>query len=71
MHHKQDKEKKITCPVQILWGKKGTIEKLYNPIRIQKKWASDVTGYSINCGHFLPEEKPKEVMVAIQKFFMN
>ncbi|PPR24883.1 MAG: Fluoroacetate dehalogenase [Alphaproteobacteria bacterium MarineAlpha9_Bin4] len=71
MHHKQDKEKKITCPVLILWGKKGTIEKLYNPIRIWKKWASDVTGYSINCGHFLPEEKPKEVMVAIQKFFMN
>ncbi len=36
-----------------------------------EKWASDVRGYSLDCGHFLPEEKPEDVIKAIQNFCIN
>ena len=68
IHHNRDKKKKIKCPVLVLWGKKGTLEKLYEPVKVWKKWATEVTGYSLKCGHFLPEEKPKETFNAILNF---
>tara|TARA_Y100001935_G_scaffold185969_1_gene154490 strand:- start:44 stop:907 length:864 start_codon:yes stop_codon:yes gene_type:complete len=68
-HHNKDKNKKIQCPTLVLWGKKGTVGKLYNPVEEWKKWARKVSGHSINCGHFIPEEKPKELIKAIDKFF--
>ena len=68
--HNNDKDL-ISCPILVLWGKFGTIDKLYKPISIWKKWASNVKGYSLECGHFLPEEKPEEVLKAIQIFCKN
>ena len=68
VHHKEDFEKKITCPVQILWGKKATVEELYDPVAVWKEWAINVEGKSINCGHFLPEEKPLDTFEAISNF---
>ena len=67
-HHNRDRKKKINCPVLILWGKNGTLDKLYNPVKEWKKWANNVIGYSLKCGHFLPEEKPKDTLKAILKF---
>ena len=43
-----------------MWGKKAKIEEWYDPIKIWQDWAENVTGNSIDCGHYLPEEKPDE-----------
>ena len=67
-HHNRDIKKKINCPVLVLWGKNGTLDKLYNPIKEWKKWANNVIGYSLKCGHFLAEEKPKDTLKAILNF---
>ncbi len=67
--HNKDKKRKILCPVLVIWGKNSTIAKLYRPISIWKEWAKDVRGYNIKCGHFLPEEKPKDIILAIKNFF--
>ena len=69
-HHKKDRAKKIDIPVLVLWGKYGTVGKLYDPVKVWRKWAKNVEGYSLKCGHFLPEEKPKETLKAIQRFFI-
>ena len=53
----------------VLWGKKGTVEELYNPIEVWKNWADNVSGEALECGHFLPEEKPKETYQYIIDFF--
>lgn len=66
--HNRDKHLKIECPLLVLWGKKGTVEELYNPIEVWKKWANNVKGCSIDCGHFLPEERPKETYDNIIRF---
>tara|TARA_B100000686_G_C16803998_1_gene988419 strand:- start:103 stop:972 length:870 start_codon:yes stop_codon:yes gene_type:complete len=68
IEHKRDFNKKIVCPLLVLWGKKGTVEELYNPIKVWNDWALNVRGNSLDCGHFLPEEKPEDTYNAIINF---
>jgi len=69
VHHEEDFDKKISCPLQVLWGSKAFLEELYDPIKVWKEWALNVEGQSIDCGHFLPEESPIETYNAIINFF--
>jgi haloacetate dehalogenase len=66
-----DLNKKITCPVLTLWGKKGIIGNKYNVIESWQKRAINVIGQAINCGHFLPEESSQETYLALQSFLMS
>jgi len=58
----------IACPVQILWGGKGAVGAWYDVLEIWRAWAPDVRGHAIDCGHFLPEEKPAETLAALRGF---
>jgi len=69
VHHEEDFDKKISCPLQVLWGSKAFVEELYDPIKVWEEWALNVEGQSIDCGHFLPEESPIETYNAIINFF--
>ncbi len=68
IEHKNDFDNKIECPLLVLWGSKGTVEELYDPIEVWKEWATKVTGKSLNCGHFLPEELPDDTYKEIKTF---
>lgn len=61
--------RKIGCPVQVLWGAKGAVGAWYDPLEVWRAWAEDVRGEAIDCGHFLPEEKPAETLAALRGFF--
>lgn len=67
----QDKAagRKIACPVQVLWGAKGAVGAWYDVMAIWREWASDLRGQALDCGHFLPEEKPTETLAALRSFF--
>jgi len=58
----------IACPVQILWGGKGAVGAWYDVLEVWRAWAPDVRGQAIDCGHFLPEEKPAETLAALRGF---
>jgi haloacetate dehalogenase len=62
-------KRQIDCPVLALWSKKGAVEAWYDPLQIWKQWATDVSGRAIDCGHFLPEEAPKETSAELLTFF--
>lgn len=64
------RNKKIKMPLLVLWGEKGFINKTYNLIDVWKDYALDVSGCTLPCGHFLPEEAPNEVIEKLQKFFI-
>ena len=66
----QDKAagRRIGCPVQVLWGAKGALGAWYDVLAIWREWADDVRGEAIDCGHFLPEEKPVETRAALCGF---
>jgi haloacetate dehalogenase len=58
----------IACPVQILWGAKGAVGAWYDVLEVWRPWAPDLRGEAIDCGHFLPEEKPAETLAALRGF---
>jgi len=61
--------RRIACPVQILWGGRGALAAWYDTLAIWREWAEDVRGQSLDCGHFIPEEKPAETLELLRGFF--
>jgi haloacetate dehalogenase len=62
--------RKILCPTLALWGK----EEFPDEPAFLEAWrriASDVTGCSLDCGHFPAEETPDEVFQALHRFFQR
>lgn len=65
----KDRGRKVTTPLLVLWGNKGFVHRTYDVLNVWKDYASDVQGKSLDCGHFLPEEKPDEVVSELIGFF--
>ena len=62
-------QKKITCPVLVLWGSGGIARRSSDPLAAWRPWADDLRGRAIaECGHFLPEEAPEETRRALEEF---
>jgi haloacetate dehalogenase len=59
--------RRIACPVLVLWGdREGALAD--GPLEVWRRWASDVRGHSLPCGHFLPEEAPEALAAALEAF---
>lgn len=63
-----DSGAQISCPTLVLWGDGGIPAEGDNPLQSWKKWACDVSGHSIDSGHFLPEENPDATLAALLPF---
>ena len=60
---------KICCDTLVLWGERGLIGKVWNPMALwQAQCAMQVTGQSMPAGHFIPEELPQETASALRGF---
>jgi haloacetate dehalogenase len=68
VHDKQDLRRKIRMPVMAIWGRHGVIEALFDCLADWREVATDVRGRAFACGHFIPEEKPRELLAALQRF---
>ena len=69
LHDKQDLRRKLKMPVLALWGKQGVVEALFDCLKDWREVALDVRGRALNCGHFIPEEKPRELLAELRRFF--
>lgn len=67
-HDAADADAKVECPLLVLWGEKGVVGRLYDPLAIWRGKARDVRGGALPCGHFLPEEAPQETLAALLDF---
>lgn len=62
--------RKITCPVQLLWGATGAVGRLHKPAEVWKAYASDIRdAQAVPSGHYLSEEAPEETYRALRAFF--
>jgi haloacetate dehalogenase len=69
VHDRKDLKKKLQMPVLALWGRQGVIAALFNCLQDWREVAADVRGRDLPCGHFIPEEKPKELVAELRRFF--
>jgi len=67
-HDQADARKKVPCPLLVLWGAAGVVGKMFDPIALWREKAKDVRGQALPCGHFLPEEAPRETLAALTAF---
>ena len=62
--------KKIECPLHVLWGAKGPVGSLWDILGVwREKCATSVTGKALDCGHFLAEEYPQDVLTELFQFY--
>ena len=69
-HDEADLDRRIACPVHVLWGKHGAMERNFDvPATWRERAHGPVTGRALDCGHFLPEERPDETARELLAFF--
>jgi haloacetate dehalogenase len=66
--HDRKSRGKIAMPVLALWGRQGVIAALFNCLADWREVAADVRGRALQCGHFIAEEKPKELVDELRGF---
>lgn len=64
----RDAGRTISCPTLVMWGTDSDIPSEYY-LSTWREWADDVHVHPIACGHFLPEEAPRETAAALRTFF--
>ena len=67
-HDRRDRGRKLKMPVQALWGSRAVVGKQFDCLADWREVAENVTGRALDCGHFLPEEAPRETLEAITRF---
>jgi haloacetate dehalogenase len=67
-HDRRDLKRKLRMPVLVLWGKRGVIERYFDPLRDWREVAARVEGRALPCGHFVPEEAPRETLRELRRF---
>jgi len=67
-HDRADAKNKLAMPVLAVWGTRGVVGKQFDCVAEWKRVARKVSGCEIDCGHFVPEEEPRETLAAIRAF---
>ena len=65
--------RRIACPLLAIWSAPGALGSWYDeaggPLALWREWSDGVQGYSLNAGHFFPEEAFQQTYEALQLFF--
>jgi len=65
-----DKDKKVECPLLVLWGTRSHTGRVYGDVLgVWKNYALDAAGGPIECGHYVNEEAPDEIFTWFIRFF--
>ena len=68
VHDQADQERKVSCTLLALWSRTGS-GSLYDVLsEWRERCAGSVRGRALDCGHFLPEERPEETTAEIAAF---
>jgi haloacetate dehalogenase len=60
--------RRIGCPLLVLWAGQDELGRWFDVLATWRRWADDVDGRALDCGHFLAEERPAEVAAELRAF---
>ncbi len=64
-------ERKIACPVMVLWGDKSHVE-TSRPREVWPRYASNIVAMqSVQSGHYPQEQAAEQVYQALYRFLKN
>ena len=62
--------RKVDCPLLVAWGAKSHTGTVYGDVlAVWRDYATDATGGSIDCGHYVQEEAPDAVFDVFMRHF--
>ncbi|MCE2916375.1 MAG: alpha/beta hydrolase [Rubrivivax sp.] len=69
-HDRADRDAglKLACPLLVLWGEHGTIQRCFDPVAEWRRVALNVRGHALPCGHYIAEEAPEALLNAALPF---
>jgi haloacetate dehalogenase len=67
-HDAADLNKKIECPLLVLWSEKGPFHRMFDVLETWRERADDVRGKALAAGHFLPEQIPDQLVNELKMF---
>ena len=62
---------KLEQPLQVLWGEHGAVGQCFDVLGLWRDRATQVTGNSLPCGHYIAEEAPDLLIPQALNFFIN
>ena len=60
--------RRVRCPLLALWGERGVVHRLFDPLAEWRAVADDVRGRPLPCGHYLAEEAPDATLAELEAF---
>jgi haloacetate dehalogenase len=67
-HDEADLNRKIACPLLVLWGEKGNVGSLFDPMAVWRERASNVRGRSMPSGHNIQLDAPEQLLAELRGF---
>jgi len=70
-HDEEDRSagRRLACPLQVLWSGQDDLEYLYGDVLgVWRRWATELSGQSLPCGHHMAEEVPETLAKALSRF---
>ena len=61
--------RKIECPVMVIWGTNSHCGRHFKPIEAWSEWTDDLRGFGIPTGHYPAEHRPDIVYPLLYDFF--
>jgi haloacetate dehalogenase len=68
VHDEADLDRRIDCPLLVLWGGRGVVHRLFDPLADWSQRARSVRGAMLDCGHYIAEERPEECWAELDRF---
>ncbi|MEP6702050.1 MAG: alpha/beta hydrolase [Betaproteobacteria bacterium] len=68
VHDRADLAEKIDCPVLVLWGERGVVNRCFKPIEDWSAVATKVRGKALPSGHYIAEEVPEALLDELLPF---
>ncbi len=61
--------RRLRQPLRVLWGEHGAVGKCFDVLALWHERAAEVSGRSLACGHYIPEEAPDALLREALAFF--